>query len=646
MDNNNELSKLERLTRRLYSRKNPVSFEDKRSEITPGTPEAPHEWKSDQDAAALEGASRSHVAVKKGSFFSRLFVISLVFFLICLGVAAAVFYGGWNRISPNNVDISVLGPVSVAAGDTLPLDIIVKNNNALDLTDAKITVHYPDSTRSPDNLTVPLATYTEDIGPIPAGQSVQRTVKAVLYGEKDEVQEITVTADYSIKASTASYEKDKKYQIAIASSPVIMTVSYPKEIPTGRDTEFDLDITSNTNTELDNVVVHADYPFGFTFNSSDPAPYADNNLWHVGTLKPLEKKHLIIHGTLEAQDNEERTFTFTTGTADPNNDRQIGINLSTSVQSITVKKPEIALNLLFSNQDKTLAIPASGNVNVGIDYKNNLPVNLVNAQIVAKLTGLILDKSLVAASNNGYYRSLDNTVTWDMNTTQGLSQIAPGAESAVNLNFITLKTTPALISALKNPQVTLDVTMSGTRLVDGGVPQLVTQTVSKTVQVETEFGITGRVVYSVGPFKNTGPVPPKVDTETTYTVIWDATNSFNDASNVKVSATLPPYVTWKGVSSPSAEKVSFDPITRTVTWDIGSIDRGVGYLSSPREAAFQVGVTPSTTHLSTVPTVLNESQMTGTDTFTKQTITATQRDIGTSLSTDPNYGGGSGNVVP
>ncbi|HVS80007.1 MAG TPA: hypothetical protein VHF05_03420 [Candidatus Paceibacterota bacterium] len=631
----NESGRIERLRRRLYSRKNPLDFQDSRSDIKPEQFEVQSEWKEEEGAAPI-GLALHARDKKKSSFFNRLFIVSLIFFLACVAVAAYVFFGGLNRISPNNVDIVVAGPVSVAAGNALPLDIIVKDNNALNLEDVSITVHFPDSTRSPDNLTEPLTTYTEDIGEVPAGGSVHRTVTGVFFGQKDDVQNVTVTATYKIKASTATYNKEKTYQIAIQSSPIIMTVSYPKEVNVGGDTEFDIDVSSNTNTDLNNMVLTADYPFGFVFASSDPAPTGGQNTWNIGTLKPLEKRTIKLHGTLEAEDNEERTFTFHAGTADPSDSGKIGVNLSTTQESLTVKKPEIELGIVWNGSKEALAVPASNRIQADIDYKNNLPVNLVNANIVAKISGPILDQQSVIPTYNGFFRSLDNTVTWDMNGLKDLAQVAPGADGTVGLTFASLPTTADLISKVKNPQITLDVTMTGSRVDSGGVPQTVTATLSKVVQVTTELGITQRAVYSVGPFQNTGPIPPKANTETTYTVIWDASNTFNDVSGAKVTAQLPPYVKWKGVISPSTEGVTYNALTNSVTWNIGNLPRGTGYTTSPKEVMFQIGMTPSITQVGTRPTLVNTVSISGADTFTKQQAAKTAPEVTTLLSTDPN----------
>jgi len=68
---------------------------------------------------------------------------------------------------------------------------------------------------------------------------------------------------------------------------------------------------------------------------------------------------------------------------------------------------------------------------------------------------------------------------------------------------------------------------------------------------------------------NTGPVPPKVEQPTTYTVVWTVDNTSSAVGNAKVTATLPPHVKWLNETSPSGESVSYDQNSGLVTWEIG-----------------------------------------------------------------------------
>lgn len=78
---------------------------------------------------------------------------------------------------------------------------------------------------------------------------------------------------------------------------------------------------------------------------------------------------------------------------------------------------------------------------------------------------------------------------------------------------------------------------------------MISESLTRTVKVNSSFQLSSRAVHYTGPFGNSGPMPPRVGQNTTYTILWSITNSSNDVSRAKVTAVLPLYVKWTGVSS-------------------------------------------------------------------------------------------------
>ena len=128
-------------------------------------------------------------------------------------------------------------------------------------------------------------------------------------------------------------------------------------------------------------------------------------------------------------------------------------------------------------------------------------------------------------------------------------------------------------------------------------------------------------------------MPPKAGTETTYAIIFNVTNTTNRITDAKVTASLPSYVRWIGIFSPNTEKITFDQIQGTMTWDIGTIEPGVGLNGTPaKQAAIAIAFSPSTSQIGQQPALLRSITLTGTDSATKQTITQTTKtDITTNL---------------
>ena len=168
---------------------------------------------------------------------------------------------------------------------------------------------------------------------------------------------------------------------------------------------------------------------------------------------------------------------------------------------------------------------------------------------------------------------------------------------------------------------------------------------SRTVRIASQVSLTAKAARSIGPFINTGPIPPQVGEATTYAAIFEVGNTQNDARGTKLVATLGPGVTWVGASDGDDENVSYNPNNNTITWDIGTLSSGSGFSSAKRTAAVQLSLTPSTSQIGSVPTLVSGIVLSGVDSFTNQYFSVSHQPLTTAFTSDPAYIQGDDRVV-
>jgi hypothetical protein len=112
-------------------------------------------------------------------FVRTLFVASALFFVVAAGYATYFFTMGSNQISCANVLILQSGPLSVASGKELVMNITVNNRNPVEIRDAELTVDFPSGARGAGG--VPLPPVRKLIGNIASGQGVRTVERAVLF---------------------------------------------------------------------------------------------------------------------------------------------------------------------------------------------------------------------------------------------------------------------------------------------------------------------------------------------------------------------------------------------------------------------------------------------------------------------------------
>jgi hypothetical protein len=634
-----EKSKVGELNDSLYSRTKYVGPNDRRSSLQNlDTTQTPEDWPSENIDSMLKRERRTSPA---HPFMKRLFIFALVFCLGAGGLAAYIYFGGGNLISSKNVDITVLGPVNVSAGGTVDLDVTITNKNNADLALTNMTVDYPEGTKDPEDITKTLSHTKFAIGDLGAGKFVVEHEHAALFGQTGDIKQIKITVEYQVKGSNATFDKEKIYEVALGTSPVTIQVGQPSTVTSGDTFTTTLTVLANSTDVLKNVIVRGEYPYGYTVVSSSPTPVsADNNSWSLGDLASGDKKTISIKGVLSGEDQDERTFRFYTGVGNAETGT-LDTALTQVSRTVSLNRPGVNLALSFNGESSDPYVAPAGNgVTVNINYQNNLPQNLVNPKIVATLSGASLDKFSVVTQGGGFYNSSDNTITWDQTNDPSLGNLAPGDKGNVTFNFASQNN---LALNTKNPEITLSVNMSG-------VPQglnssnAVSVSEKSSVRLASQVTLASKALYSRGPFKNTGPLPPQAEKVTSYTIVFDLGNTQNEVSGGKVTATLGPNVSWLSTAS-STEDITYDQTANKVTWNVGTLSTGAGFSVPGREGTFQVSLSPSIGQVGTVPILVTGITFNGTDTFTKKTVSVVNSAVTTRVSTDPKYVQGDEQVV-
>lgn len=616
-------NRIEKLKNRLYSRKEDGVL-DRRSEIIYHEKDVSKpDWGTNTTLNIPE--SVSYASYNRNSFVKKFLIFSLVFFFIAIFASLFLFFGGFSSVSSQNVDIKVSGPSTVSSGEDVDMTISVLNGNRTDIENVLMTVEYPDGTRSDSELQNAITYNKYDVGTINSGSVSSESIRFYLLGDRDDLKNFNIKITYKLKGSNAVFVKEKKYDILISSSPALLDVSMPKEINSGQDININVSLNSNSPGIVRNVYIKAEYPNGFSFKDSSFKPStSSNNEWKIGDLKNGEKKNFVIKGSLTAQNNEERTFKFSAFSIGEDNKE---ITLSSSDPTLLVKKSFIDLDILIGDsRGDVLNKRNKDNVSGSVYFANTLFDKLSDVSVVLKFSGNYFDRNSVNPSSGGFYRSIDNTVLWDKNSTSGLGSLDPSDEEDLMFYFDILNINPGV----KNPSISLDALVSGTRSLSGGDTEKVSTKVSKIIKIITDFYLTTKTHYSTGPIKNSGNHPPKSEKETTYTVEMSISNTYNDVSDVRVMTSLPNYVSFTGSIYPQNENIVYNPDDRTVVWNVGSVGAGAGYSSSPRKAYFQVKILTSLSQVGTSPNITNEIKVSGKDTFTGVNVSSVNIPLTTS----------------
>src|SRR3989344_1725872 len=565
-------------------------------------------------------------------FMKKFFAFALFFFAATIVVAGVIFLGGSNFISSKNVGISVLGPTTVAAGEVLELGVTVKNSNNSDLEAANFSVQYPTGSRDPTDTANSLTFTKTELGAIEAGDEVARNVRLVLIGTTGEVKEIKFSVEYKVKGSNAVFYKDKVYEITIGSAHMTISVESPLSVTSGDTFTTKVKLKLSSTEILKNVMLRVEYPYGYSAVSSNPAAVSENNVWSLGDFSPGTEKTIEIRGRLTGENLDERTFRFYAGVSDNGSANPNFKSVIVAAQeTVAIERPSIAIVASFNGDaSPTYVAPAGQAISASVRFQNNLPDKLVNPRVEVSLIGAALDKSSVRGQQDGFYNSGSNTISWNILNSAGASELLPGDGGTLNFSLASF---PENILPIGNRDITVRISLTGTPVGSSAV----SVSESSTIKIASQVTFSSKALYSTGPFDNTGPMPPKVESKTTYTVVWNIGNTRNDIAEAKVVAKLGQGVTMASAQSAGSDTLSYDGGTNTLTWNLGSLSAGSGFSTSGRETSFQVALTPSLSQLGTAPVLVTGIVFSGKDLETGNTVTVANQPLTTRLTQDPAF---------
>lgn len=606
---------LEHTNASLYS---PTSFPHERPALRADDEHSiPHEW-GKRSISAIVRSDNRHVRLAM-LFFAG----AAAFFLFALVLTGVFFYFGNNSVSTDKITVTIQGPTTIAGGDTVPLSLTITNKNPSAIENATLEVNFPEGTRSAADVLKPYPRYVENLGTLRSGETVTRSIKAVVFGGTGQTLTLPVSVSYGTANSNATFEKKTSFSIGVSSTPLSVSIESLSETVSGAPVTFTITVRSNATVPLSNVVLVASTPFGFSATSSS-LPLT-NSSFLLGTLAPGATKQVTLSGTLAGQSGEDRVFRFTVGTAKSAQDQMLAVTYMTQDATMRISAPFITANLSINGDtSKTIVVGSGSTQNAVLSYTNTLSSVVTNASVVVTVAGSGIDYSSIR-TGNGFYNSSDHTIIFNKDTDPSLASLAPGASGVGTFSFTTLS------PGISSPTITFSISASGTRVGQSNVPEQVTTSAVKTVKVATAIGFSALSSHTSDPFGASGPIPPRTDQPTSYVVIWNVQNKGSTIAGGTVTATLPSYVTYTGKTSGTGS-FSYDSSSRTVTWTAGDLAQGAS-----AQGVFQVMLTPSTSQLGGAVSLTSMATFGGFDRFAGAKISATAAAVTTETPQDPGY---------
>ena len=552
-------------------------------------------------------------------------------------IALAVIWGK-GSFNPSKVGLEIKVPDNISSGNEITLTINYNNDNRVALNDAHLIITYPQGTFSSDGKEVFQDSKT--LGTIGKKSQGEETFTVRFLGEKGDSKNISAKIDYKPENINSRFESSINSKIEINSVSIGIHIEGSEKAVAGQDAAYAIEYENQTDQIVDNLIITLDYPDDFSFKSADIQPKSniENNVWEVGPLKPNEKKTINLTGVLNGQEMENKIMRGTIGKQD--GDNLIEYSQSEFVTQISPAPIVLSVNIEGINND--CIIDSGQTLRYKVNFKNNTDIALKELILKVYLKDSVFDMTSIDLNDQGFFDSRTNAITWSGADISALNLLDTNQSGEVGFSIKTKNNLP--IYNFNDKNFKADIIAEIQTLT---VPAKFAGTELKfekelSCKINTQLTLNTKVYYyelSQGIY-NTGPIPPKVDNLTNYTVHWQIINTGNDLDGVIVRSVLPQGIIWSNyqINKSNKGQVSYNDRTNEVIWNIGRISAGAGVTMPMYELIFQIGLRPSINQVGLAPVLINESQIQGNDLFTGINITKTSPAVDISVPDDSSVG--------
>ena len=557
-------------------------------------------------------------------------VVGVLIFIALL--IFAVYQVRKSSFDESRVSVSVDGPKEARSGKFLTYEISYDNNNWGTLNNVVLRISHPESFKPEDSSTYKDESPTVSI--VNLGQLKGHATGKIVFSGKAFIPKgtliyIKANLFYAPANFSSQFETTGQLGINITSTPMSLEIMAPQSMASGDALDYQINYKNVGEEDFEGIRVKVDFPDGFVFSKAEPTASEGNNIWYIGRLAVGETGKIVISGKLQGERDNIKKVTAYSGVVDQG--RFVSFNEEGASTKI-VASP-LAIRQIV-NDSINYSVNAGEELRFEIQYKNEGDLVLRNINIKEVLDSPVLDYSSLDI-DGGAYDTDNRTIVWKASDHPELASLAPGQGGVIRFSVKVKDMIPvqtvndknfiiSSVAKIDSPDISAPLEMN--KIIAGN---------------RTDIKLKSKLILNVGGYftdsliSNSGPIPPVVGQETSYTIHLKAGNVSNDVTEAKMEVILPTGVVMTGKTFPEDGKIVYNERTNSLTWNIGPMQAGDGILNPLREAAFQIKIKPSLDQFDQMVDLVKSVVFSAKDSFTQENLLAQSAEKTTMLREDP-----------
>lgn len=587
-------------------------------EISPYDPNSPrsqdHEGKP-EEADLWKEKNKGLGEYEKKLLKRGLVILSGVLFII-VGTVVGFEIRRW-MFSESSASVSISGPDQAKSGRLLIYEIAYKNDNRVDINDVEIKISYPEGFKpdeNPDFKEESPTSGTYYLGTVKSHTGGKVVLNGKAYSPKGALIYLKVNLAYRPSNYSSQFNTRTQIGVSVISAPITLEIQAPQNVPSGDAVDYLISYRNDGVEAMPSFKIKVDYPEQFSYSRSEPFPSEGDNIWYIGSLEPNQSGKIVVSGKLEGEREKIKSVKVFAGMTQKGEFivlNEESANTKIVVSAFSIAQTVNGLSSLNANPGDTLEFK--------ITYRNDSDIGFRDVIITEKLDSPVLDYTTLNIPGGSFDRD-NNLITWKTPDIPGLKNLGPGEEGLIAFSVRVKKVIAVaggndknfIISSLAkidSPDVPTPISMN--KIISGN---------EMNIRLNSKLILDVAGYYNDSSIPNSGPTPPRVGQETTYTLHWKITNISNDLAETKVTAMFPTDAKMTGKIYPEDTRITYNERDNSILWDVGSVKAGTGVLNPPLEAAFQVKIKPAPSQIGKEVRISGVPSVVARDTFTGETL--------------------------
>jgi hypothetical protein len=533
-------------------------------------------------------------------------------------IAAGVIFkvSGWLFV-PERVIVSITGPKRSESNDPIEYVIRYENNNWVDLDEAELIITYPEFFRfaSTDGFQMSATRAVLPLGTVKKSSQNSVTIKGSFQSLQDQVALFTATLRAAPKGVSSRIDTEFQYSVAVESSAVVVELSAPQQAGDNQFADYVATYRNESAETISNLELVVEYPAGFAYRESDPAPSREENVWRIPTLAPGASGTVTIRGILTGLQGDVKRVWARVGV--PQGDGSLLSYAEIERQTRIVASPLVIFQKIGEHEEKQVVEPGES-LAYRIVFRNDGDVGLRDLIVTVDIDPKYFDVNKIQLNEGGgAYNIAKQQIVFRAADRAVLSHIEPGQSGEITFTVPVRSDFAASgrsnveiesIARIDSPDVPTPI---------GANKVIASNRIAFKVKTAPIFELLGFHFDGNG---NTGPVPPIVGQETTYTLNLRVASTLNALEDARVVLSVPGQVRYLKTYMNGQGSVVYNDRTGEIFWNLGTMAPGVGKTIG---LSIQIGFTPDPSQVGTEARIVNSAVLTGKDIWSGAMVQST-----------------------